>query len=1523
MQYWQTLWNSKVPTNYMDILKQKEQIKPKINLFDFTQTPQMNFWQWVSQRNVTNFGDYKTNIPIQPTQQQTQPTPKSGFSLIPTANAWNNNIIQTFLDDSKTKPDLWSKRNAVIEMLKNWEDESFIEDAIVKQMQWKPTQEEPWIFGKLKEAAISSLPNPKAMWEVWLNILWWVEKNITWAVNLATSPFWVEPMRTPSETIRGVKQATPSLIERTVYNVLKWWEYQKEIWEWQINKEQWPESTTFQTVGNIWETLIWNILWDAFISWLSTVSTKDQKEFAKQELKKLLNTKWAKSILEKVDEIEKDYEVLKKYNPWLARNFKAWKDVALTFLDLIWYKTTKSAWKITKETLENIPRNISEWVIKQLPDVWKKVKEWVKWTWKFIKTWYSTAKQKTWNYYDDVLSWLSKAETSWYKANPYQAEEFNKMIKVAESSKWIDDIKNYKTQKHEEIWDELIQEIENIKKTKWEEWAIYNDIKQLDTKVNTENIINNFQKTFDKYWIWVDKNWKLFKVEWSKWGTLTSWDLARVEQLYKNILADSNNNWWFLNVSQTLKNRSDASAFSNYEKQVFTDEWLNIMRELRSNIDNVAKNEIPWLKWLDELFADKVNELWKSVQDLIYKQWDVKWDFRSNLVSIISNLDKPNRTLLLNRLEEIMPWIWKRVEAINNLTKLYNKVYDIWKINKFTKTAWAITWATALTSIPVVWPIIWWIVWYVWWSILEKIITKKTAQSIKNIVWKISKERLEELNIIKQKLQNKQKLTDLENKRVQEVKDIIEEQIIKDKIFPKETNLKLPQWVTKEWPKTIILPRKWSTKTPAPGKNRIIDPNKTKNDTYINNNINNSNNAWRLILPPWKKPAIITPQTKDKWLILESKKGLENTKFWNTNQNKKTITKPTLPPKKKVVTKPTINEKPYWYNAKNTTSATNKYNADLEYKNAEKWIWWEIINDISLEDIQKLYNKNIKKNDIVERIEAVRKIKGSTAYANAKFVENKNLSNQENWNNWKKIFDEKLNPPKENPKLNMKYIWENAEWYSVFEKNNGERVIKLRKYWTWEPIKNTITKPTLPSKEKVIKKPTVKENIVIKKPVETLPKDIDILEESKKVWPKRISPDRVDHQQLLPEESINKIKQKINKIVWDWESIKPDFTWIRRWIKWWSQKSLDDYNSYIKWLEEWKYEWLNKRNKERYVNSNKEYFEKLKIKLLLKDFLWKDFDSIPNWIQKLKELTNENMKKIYIDLVNKDISKWYKFTDEVLNYDKSFKTAVDNRAKYEKWLNTSFSADDSRIVFDDRLKIWMKRQDWKELTQPQRDEIVKWINDFKKTTWLNLENLFKDEKIVIAHLNWKNPFLMKNVVWLYRKSEGNKSISMWWVEKITTKNPITWKIEIETVNTTLSHELWHSLDAMSDRKLLENVAKDSVWSFNKEWLSTSKIKNYYWTKNEVKARLIEQYVAIKKWLINIYERPWYWNKEIFDKIIPEIEKWFKENFKEYMSDLVDKIAEKTWAKINLLPTNSKQVSKISDDLIENVWKYTD
>lgn len=105
---------------------------------------------------------------------------------------------------------------------------------------------------------------------------------------------------------------------------------------------------------------------------------------------------------------------------------------------------------------------------------------------------------------------------------------------------------------------------------------------------------------------------------------------------------------------------------------------------------------------------------------------------------------------------------------------------------------------------------------------------------------------------------------------------------------------------------------------------------------------------------------------------------------------------------------------------------------------------------------------------------------------------------------------------------------------------------------------------------------------------------------------------------------------------------------------------------------------------------------------------------IDNNTHNLEELTPEDMKKEYIALVQEDISKGYKYPEAVLDFVPEARKILNGRERYEKGLYTSFSAKDGRINYEykEKLGAGMKRQDGKELTQEQKQDIVDGVEDF-------------------------------------------------------------------------------------------------------------------------------------------------------------------------------------------------------------------
>lgn len=392
-----------------------------------------------------------------------------------------------------------------------------------------------------------------------------------------------------------------------------------------------------------------------------------------------------------------------------------------------------------------------------------------------------------------------------------------------------------------------------------------------------------------------------------------------------------------------------------------------------------------------------------------------------------------------------------------------------------------------------------------------------------------------------------------------------------------------------------------------------------------------------------------------------------------------------------------------------------------------------------------------------------------------------------------------------------------------------------------------------------------------------LPKDITTFNEAKAVGAKRIAPDRIPHQQLTPDLGIKALieaeKKKIssNSDSWRKASLKIDEL-----VKKYGDKIPDRSAKNVQTIP-------NLLDDHRLYSDYKKYAPGANsLSSMKQQFIERANRVGSSWTPEQELKAYDSAKKNYVDLIKNDISKGYKYPDEVLNYDPSFKTATDNRARYEKGLHTSFSADDSRIVFDDQNRIvaGMKRQDGKELLPEQKSEIVDGVLQTQRALGIDLNKLSKDERWVYAHLNGKNPFLTNNAAGLYRKGADSVSVSLGGTESFDAF--INGEKVRKKVNTTVAHEIGHALDynqknTLIDRETfyaLKNSFKPVEYGFRGD--------KYWKSQSEVTARAIEQYVAVKEGITNIFNREGYWSEDIFNtKIKPAIESAVNDRFSQY------------------------------------------
>ena len=395
--------------------------------------------------------------------------------------------------------------------------------------------------------------------------------------------------------------------------------------------------------------------------------------------------------------------------------------------------------------------------------------------------------------YTESVSWLSKSEQTGMQSNPYQQKDFSDMVERAKSGEWIDDIKNYQTEQYGKVVEQVTKTLDDMQENFSENGKVYQDIKWLPTKVDANPILGSIE---NHKLLRLDENGNIVRKQWVESGTITDADISHINRIYQDLKATSEANWWNLSVEQTLKARSTASKYARYDKMdvnTLSSDGANIMRDIRQSIDGQAKSQIPWLKELDSLYVDKLHNLNDSLRDIVYKGGDVKWEYRSNLGSIISNLANPSRANLLARLEKVMPGIGKKIESIRNLSTLYKAMNDKGIFEKYSGAGGATIWATALgTMFPIIGHVVWFIWWWALWMVLEWAVTKWKVKILENILSKETPSRQNEISKIMKWINEWKKADEKGKSIIEDIKRKVSEEQAKAIFTPDDNQLLLP-----------------------------------------------------------------------------------------------------------------------------------------------------------------------------------------------------------------------------------------------------------------------------------------------------------------------------------------------------------------------------------------------------------------------------------------------------------------------------------------------------------------------------------------------------------------------------------------------------------------------------------------------------------------------------------------------------------------------------------------------------------
>lgn len=349
--------------NALDYLS-KATNTPKVNLFDFDTIENIqrpNFQQPANQLQ-------------QPTQQPVQ-----------------QNVIQDFLNQTKWNTEFIKKRKAVIEMLQNEEEDSFIEDSIINQMKftWVEQKETAFsdnktFFSRIEEKARElaetewelDLSNKnmfqKLMWNTRLKaqaFSWLVEAGIweaietTWQIASALTPDVIEePFK--QEVLRQFEMVTGSDLSQAIGTSAKGiWYTAKEVFEMM------PEPVQ-QELENLWVIGIWvlDAIWAWFVvkqTWKQVIkqSTKFWKEVIKPITEKVVTkTKWIKESI-KLEWLapEKAAAISTKANrftSWQEAKFlketgeTSWEFATRRWMTKVWDEAVDESTKFFKQSIK-------------------------------------------------------------------------------------------------------------------------------------------------------------------------------------------------------------------------------------------------------------------------------------------------------------------------------------------------------------------------------------------------------------------------------------------------------------------------------------------------------------------------------------------------------------------------------------------------------------------------------------------------------------------------------------------------------------------------------------------------------------------------------------------------------------------------------------------------------------------------------------------------------------------------------------------------------------------------------------------------------------------------------------------------------------------------------------------------------------------------------------------------------------------------------------------------------------------
>ncbi len=540
------------------------------------------------------------------------------------------------------------------------------------------------------------------------------------------------------------------------HETIPWSDWIKENMTWKSD----PTDGVSASLGKAAVNLPWNAL-GAWI-WLFNLGSTAVQEWVYDTLAWGIVNPAVKAWGQFIDETAKDYS----QNGVLDGTFnlvnKARKFAVENPLDtamILRPKATgemigKAGKTILKPVSENIVKPITTPIVNAGKNI---VKAWERYTWDL--------KTKA----QSMATGIDASTQKWIQSNPYLKDYWAETKQRIDSEWGVIDPKVLQTEFTGKVADELQANINTKKVELSEDWPVYEAIRESWQSIEFEPLLSNIQTTLKENGLKYTKNWGVSKIEWLKSAEINSADLTKITELIRALESEAKMNEWRLTASHLLDARKVASNLAKYDANTTTS-GIKVIRSIRSNIDAIAKENINGLKEIDKNYADKLEEIYNLEDGLIYKQGDKKWQFKDNFDSYIKNINNDAKSAMRERLQEVMPDLSLRIEAINKLPSIY-KTYTTWSplVGAGVKIAWTLIGSS-------VWPI-WWIIWYLLGEWIARALTKVQQAWINRILSELSPDWQAQLLKINSKIEKNILLTQKERAFVQKIKSDVEDKV--------------------------------------------------------------------------------------------------------------------------------------------------------------------------------------------------------------------------------------------------------------------------------------------------------------------------------------------------------------------------------------------------------------------------------------------------------------------------------------------------------------------------------------------------------------------------------------------------------------------------------------------------------------------------------------------------------------------------------------------------------------------------